>query len=159
MSAELKTLANAEAPDRLSRHLATVVTRALESLPEDTRAEAGAELIARAIEVLSQSSPAVDRDVDVPLEPAQMLAAILRRKPDGTTEMLEPPLTPLLDTTLLTNSRGEPAIGHELRAEIQSADAIDAVMAFVRWSGIRPMIDALRRHCRDGKRLRLVTTT
>ena len=32
-------------------------------------------------------------------------------------------------------------------------------MAFVRWSGINPMLDALRRHCRDGKKLRLVTTT
>ncbi len=73
--------------------------------------------------------------------------------------MLDTPLTPLLDTTLLTNSPGEPAVGHELRAEVHSADSIDVVMAFVRLSGINPMLDALRRHCRDGKRLRLVTTT
>ena len=32
-------------------------------------------------------------------------------------------------------------------------------MAFVRWSGIRPLLEPLRRHCLDGKRLRLVTTT
>jgi HKD family nuclease len=32
-------------------------------------------------------------------------------------------------------------------------------MAFVRLSGINPMLDALRRHCREGKKLRLVTTT
>ena len=46
-----------------------------------------------------------------------------------------------------------------LRAEIHSSDAIDLVMAFVQWSGIRPLLEALRRHCRDGKRIRLVTTT
>ena len=32
-------------------------------------------------------------------------------------------------------------------------------MAFVRWSGVRPLIDALRRHCEAGKPLRVLTTT
>jgi superfamily II DNA or RNA helicase len=32
-------------------------------------------------------------------------------------------------------------------------------MAFVRWSGVRPFVDALRRHCEAGKPLRLLTTT
>jgi superfamily II DNA or RNA helicase/HKD family nuclease len=156
---ELRALADAEAADRLSRHVAMVVTRAIEALPEQGRAQAGAHIIARLIDLLSQVSDAIDRDVDMLLDPARVLSAVLRRKPDGTAELLETPLTPLLDTTLLTNSRGEPAVGHELRAEIHSSDSIDVVMAFVRWSGIRPLLDALRRHCRDGKSLRVVTTT
>ena len=32
-------------------------------------------------------------------------------------------------------------------------------MAFVRWSGVRPLLDALRRHCDAGKPLRILTTT
>ena len=32
-------------------------------------------------------------------------------------------------------------------------------MAFVRWSGVRPLLDALRRHCEAGKPLRVLTTT
>ena len=32
-------------------------------------------------------------------------------------------------------------------------------MAFVRWSGVRPLTDALRRHCEAGKPLRVLTTT
>ena len=32
-------------------------------------------------------------------------------------------------------------------------------MAFIRWSGVRPLIDALRRHCEAGKPLRVLTTT
>lgn len=156
---EIRALADAEAADRLSRHIGMAVTRAIESLPEQGRAQAGAQIISRLIDLLSQVSDAVNRDIDLPLDPTRVLAAILRRKPDGSPEALEAPLTPLLDTTLLTNSRGEPAIGHELRAEIHSSDAIEVVMAFVRWSGIRPLLDALRRHCRDGKPLRIVTTT
>jgi len=72
--------------------------------------------------------------------------------------MLEP-LIPLLDTTLLTNAPGEPRVGHQLRTEIQSADRIDVVMAFVRRSGIGPLREALQAHCASGRPLRLLTTT
>ena len=53
--------------------------------------------------------------------------------PMGGQQPIERPLTPLLDTTVFTNAPGEPAVGHELRAEIPSADAID-----VR-DGVRPL--------------------
>src|SRR5205085_3701228 len=33
------------------------------------------------------------------------------------------------------------------------------VMAFVRWSGVRPLVDVLRKHCETGKPLRVLTTT
>ncbi len=116
-------------------------------------------MVQRLVEVVSTLSQAVDTEQDLPLDPARVLAAILRLKPDGSPETLDVPLTPLLDTTLLTNSRGEPAVGRELRVEIHSSDSVDVVMAFVRWSGIHPMMDVLRRHCEAGKKLRIVTTT
>ncbi len=152
-------LADSEAADRLSRHLAAVVTRAIEAIPEEGRAQTGANIVEKLIELLSNVSDAVDRDVDAPLNPVRVLYAILRRQPAGSAEVLETPLTPLLDTTLLTNAPGEPAVGHELRAEVHSSDSIDVVMAFVRLSGINPMLDALRRHSREEKPVRIVTTT
>ena len=80
------------------------------------------------------------------------LTAVVRQRPDGSLPPLELPLTPLLDTTVLTNAPGEPAIQHELAAEIPSADGIDILMAFVRWSGVRPLLPALRRHRDEGRR-------
>lgn len=156
---ESTALANAEAADRLSRHLARIVARAIEDAPEDAKASTGGEMVRRLVEELATHTRAVDPDKDAPLLPPDVLRSVLRRYPDGSPRHLEEPLTPLLDTTLLTNSPGEPGIGHEVRAEIHSSDAIDVVMAFVRWSGIRPLLDALTRHCRDGKSVRLVTTT
>ena len=158
--ADVDELARAEASDRLSRHLAGIVARAIEQTDETERVEVGTRLIRELIDVVAdRRADAVVLDADQLLDPAQVLRAVLRTRLDGSPEPIEAPLTPLLDTTLLTNSPGEPAVGHELKAEIHSADAIDVVMAFVRWSGIRPMLDALRRHCERGKRLRLVTTT
>ena len=68
-------------------------------------------------------------------------------------------MIPLLDTTLLTNAPGEPRVGSQVLTEIESADAIDLVMAFIRTSGLLPIADALRVHCERGRPLRVLTTT
>ncbi|MEZ5102160.1 MAG: DUF3427 domain-containing protein [Thermoleophilia bacterium] len=151
-------LANAEAADRVSRHVARILALAIDAVPERERAGRAARLAGEIVRALAER---VDPGLagEAPLEPPAVLHALLRRRPDGTPDAIERPLTPLLDTTLLTNAPGEPAVGHELRAEVRSADAIDVVMAFVRWSGVRPLVDALARHCRDGRRLRVLTTT
>ena len=96
---------------------------------------------------------------DVPLRPPRILGAIHTLRPDGSPKPIEAPLTPLLDTTVLTNAPGEPSVGRELRAEIASADAIDLVMAFIRWSGVRPFVDAIKDFCAEGKPVRVLTTT
>ncbi len=158
--AEVDALRDAEASDRVSRHLAGIVARAIDRAPEGRRSDEATRIAA---ELISRLQPLVDGKHDLGgdelPDPARVLVALLRRLPDGRPEAIERPLTPLLDTTVFTNAPGEPAVGHELRAEVPSADAIDVVMAFVRWSGVRPLTDALRRHCEAGKPLRVLTTT
>ena len=144
VSPDLAELANAEAPDRVSRHVAQLVARMIEAAPEQDRAAVAVHVARKLIgELETLASHRAGLAEEVPLEPGRVLHALLRRRPDGSAEPIERPLTPLLDTTVLTNAPGEPAVGHELRAEIASADAIDVVMAFIRWSGVRPLIDAL----------------
>ena len=77
----------------------------------------------------------------------------------GASKTMPEPLIPLLDTTLLTNAPGEPRVGNQLLTELHSADRIDLVMAFIRRSGIAPLLDTLRRHCQSGRELRVLTTT
>ena len=81
------------------------------------------------------------------MEPAVTLRAVTEPRPDGRASTVDSPLIPLLDTTLLTNSPGEPTLWSQLRSEIDSADRIDVVMAFIRRSGIATLVDALQRHC------------
>ena len=96
---------------------------------------------------------------DAPIEPGTVLRAVLGRTPDGRVEAMPEPLIPLLDTTLLTNAPGEPRVGNQLLTELHSADRIDLVMAFIRRSGIAPLLDTLRSHCQSGRALRVLTTT
>ena len=148
-----------EAPDRLAMHLAKVIQTAIASLSKDKRIEVGGELTQKLIQLLVDSTPANDLLTEKLSLPPRMLKAIDGRKPDGTPDQVAEPLIDLLDTTLLTNANGEPRIGSQIISEIPSAERIDLVMAFIRKSGIRPMMDALRFHCESGRSLRVLTTT
>ncbi|MDQ6726937.1 MAG: DUF3427 domain-containing protein [Actinomycetota bacterium] len=158
--AQLTDLLDAESADRVSRHVALLLARAIDAAPERQRASEGVRLAAA---LLGRLESLADHDLgldgDIPVDPGRVLHALLRLRPDGTPDPVERPLTPLLDTTILTNSPGEPVVAHELRAEVPSADAVDIVMAFIRFSGVRSLVDVLRRHCRAGRLLRVLTTT
>lgn len=148
----------ADAADRIALHLARTVERAIERLPDEERVSEGVRIARRLIEELAADTRAQALAVERPAVPGRVLRAVLHRRPDGTAAAIEQPLIPLLDTTLLTNAPGEPRVGHQIRAEIASADRIDIVMAFIRRTGIMPLRDAMRRHVEDGRTLRVLTT-
>ncbi len=152
-----RPLHSADASDRIAWHVSRQVERALLDVSDDDRVEVGVR-VARALLDRLGEFVATDRS-GLPIEPASVLQAVLRRNPDGTPAQIGVPLIPLLDTTLLTNAPGEPTLWSQLRSEIESADAIDVVMAFIRRSGIAPLARQLRRHCEAGGSLRILTTT
>ncbi|MBW3651351.1 MAG: hypothetical protein KY458_12365 [Actinobacteria bacterium] len=163
LAAGQRALRSAEAADRIAWHLSRQVELALSDVRDEERVQVGLRVARALLDRLAELEElaefvAVDRTA-VPIEPATVLHAILSRRPDGTPEPMAEPLIPLVDTTLLTNAPGEPSLWSQLRSEIESAHAIDLVMAFIRRSGIAPLLGALRRHCEAGKPLRVLTTT
>lgn len=162
LEARRSTLHEAEAADRLALHLSRVVERAIASLKPNERVEKGTALARQLVDVIVQTveaSAAKALAPERPVSPTHLLRSVLGKLPDGRTETIPAPLIPLLDTTLLTNAPGEPRVGNQVLAEIHSADRIDVVMAFIRRSGISPMLEALRAHCQAGRQLRVLTTT
>lgn len=153
----LSGLRPADAANRIAFHLARVIERGLQDLDDDHRVEVGVALARQLVETIASRTET--DSTQAPATAAQVLHAILARRPDGSDEAIEEPLIPLLDTALLTNAPGEPGVGRQLQAEIDSADRIDLVMAFIRWSGIAPLLERLRRHCDARRRLRVLTTT
>ena len=157
MPSRQRELQSAEAPNRIALHLSRQIELALADVDDPQRVEIGLSVARALIDRLGELV-SVDPSV-TPADPATVLHAILRQLPDGSPDEIDEPLIPLLDTTLLTNAPGEPSLWNQLRSEIESADAIDVVMAFIRRSGISPLLDALRRHCDAGRPLRVLTTT
>src|SRR5581483_2719335 len=109
LAVEVSDLASAESADRVSRHVAQLVSRAIEAIPENQRAEGAVRI---AVEILDKLAGHADHrlglEAERPVKPGQVLQSILRRRLDGSPDPIERPLTPLLDTTVLTNAPGEP---------------------------------------------------
>lgn len=152
----------AEAGDRLALHLGKVVERALSTVSDQDRVDIGVRLVRDLVSNIENTIAKADVLGDQPVEGSEYLSSILAFKPDGSVAEMGRPLTPLLDTTLLTNAPGEPRVGSQISTEIESADRIDIVMAFIFRSGIRPFLDKLKRHCQLANKqpsLRVLTTT
>lgn len=156
--AQRTSLDKEEAADRIALQLGQLLRRAIAGMDQQTRTQTGLELARQIIELLTKSSRAVDAD-DLLSPAGDVLRAVARLQPDGRPELIGQPATPLLDTTLLTNAPGEPRIGFQLASELPSADRIDILMAFVRQTGVRPLLEGIRRHCESSRPLRVLTTT
>jgi len=159
LSPHQDALRPAEAADRIALHVGRLVQRAIQGVDDEERVAVGIVLARRLLEQIDTVITGADVSPDAPVAPGSMLRALLAQLPDGTPETIAEPLIPLLDTALLTNAPGEPRVGSQLLTEIHSADRVDVVMAFIRRSGIAPLLEALRRHCAASRPLRVLTTT
>ena len=140
----------ADEPDVLARHVRDVTLRALR---QERDAQRRLALVNRLVETLGASEDSLSAA-------GQLLAVATPSAPGAVIRALrERPSTPLSDAALLTNAPGEPGIGHEIRAELASADRVDVIMAFVKWYGLRLFEDQLRALRESGVPLRVITTT
>jgi len=74
-------------------------------------------------------------------DPVRRLLAIHR---DLASQSSERPDTPLSRTSLLTGTRVDPSLGSQLRKEFVTADRVDILCSFIKWSGLRAVLGELR---------------
>jgi HKD family nuclease len=61
---------------------------------------------------------------------------------------------------LLTGTRLDPSLVAQLRKEIGTADRVDILCSFIKWSGVRILQDTLRAFtAQDRAQLRVITTS
>jgi superfamily II DNA or RNA helicase/HKD family nuclease len=143
----------AEAPERLARHAMAELRVTLDG--ED----ASDEQAERVNAIVRTFADGDEPDAQVSL-PARVLQGIKARSPLGDVVPLPPPpATPFSQSDLLVNAEGQPNVGSELRAELATADSVDLICAFVIWSGVRHLREALAGVRARGGRVRVITTT
>jgi superfamily II DNA or RNA helicase len=142
----------------LARHLYALLLQRLRSFPVNQRPEKQVALYNAIVRLLGDDV----HDVSELPEAQQLrqLLAILQRPMPGACVASGRPDTPLSSGSLLTGAPQDPTLLSQLRHEILSADQVDILCSFIRWTGIRTIEDALREFAsREGSKLRFITTS
>ena len=127
----------AEGPERLARH-------AMDHIRRDLDVEDSSDAQASRLNTLLSSLRAEEvADSELELPPRVLLGIKGRSSLGEPLALPATPATPFSQSDLLINAEGQPNIGSELRAELASAESLDLVCAFVIWSGVRHLRDAL----------------
>ena len=155
----------AEASKVLTQYLTEVVQKGLENV-QDNGGEIEAQIqlanqIVNTIQTTTQEADFASLDVD---QRAEQLLALLRdndpRLATGkSAKDLERPETSIAQSSLFTGAIHEPQMYTELKKEIASADRIDMLVSFIKWSGLRLIMDELRQFTQNGGELRIITTS
>ena len=155
----------AEASKVLAQYLADVVQKGLENVIDnggDISKQIGlANKIVNLIQNITEEADFATLSVD---QRAEQLLALLREQDPRlavgkTAADLSRPETSIAQSSLFTGAIHEPQMYTGLKKEIVSADHIDMLVSFIKWSGLRLLIDELREFTQNGGELRIITTS
>ncbi len=155
-------LDGAEAPQILSHYISELVEKGLRQVSSDD-ISGQLSLANRIVSAIADVTGDSDFDGMSVAERAEQLLAVTEKKNTLTavTGEFSPvrPETSLAASSLFTGSIHEPSMMSELKKEIQSADRVDMLVSFVKWSGLRLIIDELLEFTQRGGKLRVITTS
>jgi superfamily II DNA or RNA helicase len=155
LRAILKKIDAEEVPARFSAFIADVVEKALK-LHET--AEDRLALCNQLIAQISNSASTSHLKGRLLTDDAKNLLSEIS-PPEFGTATYPRPVTPIWQSSLFTGATTDPRLDHELVNEIHSADRIDFLVAFIRWSGLRLLRPALEDAVKRGARIRVITTS
>jgi superfamily II DNA or RNA helicase len=142
----------------LADHLRRTVWEALQGLTGEDRLRAQVELCNQVVRVLQNASGPHLAARAVAASGRRLLSVWRAESPARAVP--ERPDTPPGTGCLLTGTRLDPSLVSQLRKELQTADRVDVLCSFIKWSGIRILEEALRAFAaRPGTRLRIITTS
>lgn len=155
---------NAEAAKILSKYIAQVVERGLDNLVDnggDIQSQISlVNKLVSTVKVETSESDFSGMEVD---KRAEQLLALLDKKDSiyGLNEKAEiiRPVTSLSQSSLFTGAIHEPQMYTELKKEIVSCNRIDMLVSFIKWSGLRLIIEELKDFTSMGGKLRIITTS
>ena len=145
----------AESPQMLANYLANAIRQKLEDTEEQ---QDRVNLINR---IMIDAGLLDDKQI---VKPADLLAEVMTQQQSAlqnqsNTQTIRP-ISGFRVSNLFTGGSSALSLGEEIRREIASADEICFIVSFLKVSGVRILLDDLKKFCsREGTRLRIITTT
>ena len=155
----------AEASKVLAQYLADVVQKGLDNvLDNGGDLSAQIALTNQIVSLIQNTTKEADfASLGVDQRAEQLLALLREADPrlavGKTAADLSRPETSISQSSLFTGAIHEPQMYTELKKEIVSADRIDMLVSFIKWSGLRLLMDELREFTQNGGELRIITTS
>ena len=155
----------AEASKVLAQYLVDVVQKGLDNvLDNGGDLSAQIALTNQIVSLIQNTTKEADfASLGVDQRAEQLLALLREADPrlavGKTAADLSRPETSIAQSSLFTGAIHEPQMYTELKKEIVSADRIDMLVSFIKWSGLRLLMDELREFTQNGGELRIITTS
>lgn len=159
----------AESSKILSDYLTDVVKSSLDVIDEKTNKD---NIIERKIKLINKIIGTINEEIEdkelldneVDISGKQLLSVVKKEnninyiKNKKIAEVIRPG-TSIAQSSLFTGANNEPQMQSELRKEILSSNRVDILVSFIRWSGLRMIIDDLKEFTKNGGKLRVITTS
>jgi superfamily II DNA or RNA helicase len=153
-----------EAARVLSQYLIAVIRFALDLIIGDNSVEKQIELSNKIIFLLKTELHVEDFEDDLIATEAKILSAIFSKIDAGFSDLEKhlkeiTPYTRLSQSELFTGNNAGISFDSEIRKEILSADKINFLVSFIKWSGIRIFEKELFEFTKRGGELKVITTS
>lgn len=161
-----KPIDKAEAKDVLSQYFSLILKRALSYFSGEESLLKQIELVNKLIFLIKDELDEEDFEQDLLALNTNFLTAIFSKIDLGVSDFQSflksiTPESRLIFSSLITGGGGAKKLqmDGELQKEIISADRIDFLVSFIKWEGLRLLIQQLQEFTKRGGKLRLITTT
>ncbi len=159
-----KLISKDDAVHILSKYLQHLIEVAFIGTPEDQDVDKYIEFVNSVIRTLGKEFNVDDTDLDLVDAQKSILTAVIDRTnceyPDIEKHLRAiTPVTSLSRSALFFGGRGPADMESELNKEILCADEICWVVSFIKTSGLNLLWNSLKKFTREGKCLRIITTT
>ena len=146
---------NAESPQILANYLANAIRQKLEDIEEQQDR-------VKFINRIMMDAGLIN--VKQIVKPTELLSEVITKQQaafqqHSNTQTVRP-ISGFRVSNLFTGGNSTLSLGEEIRREIESANEICFIVSFLKVSGVRILLDNLRKFCAcQGNRLRIITTT
>ena len=145
----------AESPQLLAEYLSKVIRQRLEDLEDQN------DRVALVNNILTEAGIIDEMQI---VNNTELLGEVMTKQQallqaQARTETIRP-VSGFRVSNLFTGGSSSLSLGEEIRREIASADEICFIVSFLKVSGVRIILDELKKFCqKEGSRLRIITTT
>lgn len=155
---------SAEASKVLAKYIAEVVEKGLDNVADNGGDVSSQVALAnRIISTIITETKENELDEMTVAERAEQLLALFDKKNnilslDEKAAIIRPE-TSIAQSSLFTGAIHEPQMFIELKKEIISCNRIDMLVSFIKWSGLRLIMDELTTFTQNGGGIRIITTS